>query len=578
MSMTRVQSPVFDRLRTAGVGLLIGLATFTTCTYAHGGLAETERALAPDTPPTLSQWAQQEAATLEAFLFSGDLRPKDTPLAREEADELLRTLAAFGHPTRDADAFRDAAMVRRLAHLIEAAGPADAVATADLLAERPDLRSSLALLLDLEADDLPGVARVLRRLEAEHARWLDRYADLSAALAVVHDQPARRRINENSVDQTDPVELFAYYRRHESRLSLSVRRTAPEMLVYVVDVAAPIRDLEWALNRHGGQAHVGKLYHNINYDTAHYRHGKPKKVTEAGFNLPNVARYGGVCADQSYYAETVGHALGVPAITVHAVGSEAAHCWIGYIRPQGRGAVWDFSEGRWNAYDDLRGSTRHPQTRRVVSDAQIALSARAATLPRAERERAAALADAARLLTRSRRAQSRNAAWPPDAPEGVRPAPRARDADANASLELLQASLQRSPASAAVWTSVAETLSKAQLNARERRSWAEAIDRAAGRDHADVALEVLTPLINSEPKPAARSKRWDWMFTRVRQRPDLAAEVRLRQGLMWQTAGDKHRAWLSFHNVIDNYAQDGPMVVTAADTCARMLLADDRAG
>ena len=47
---------------------------------------------------------------------------------------------------------------------------------------------------------------------------------------------------------------------------------------------------------------------------------------------------------------------------------------------------------------------------------------------------------------------------------------------------------------------------------------------------------------------------------------------------MWQTAGDKHRAWLSFHNVIDNYAQDGPMVVTAADACARMLLADDRAG
>jgi len=561
------------RCMTAATRFTLALALGLLRPVADAGPAS----VTPRTP-TLAQTIQTEAKTLENHLLSGDLRPGDARTLRDRADALLRFAAAYADPDRDAEAIRSSAAVRRLTHLIDAAGTEGAPALAAILADRPRLRSSVTLLLDLDHDRPRGVAAVLMRLHAGHARALEPHADLAAAIAVVHDQPARRRVNENGRDQTDAVELFAYYLRNERRLAMPVRGTAPEMLVYVVDAAAPVGELRWALDRHAQQNHVGKLYHTITYDTNHYRRGAPKKVTEAGFNLPNIARFGGVCTDQSYYAETVGHAIGVPAITVRAVGSEAAHCWIGYVRPRGRGAVWDFSEGRWDSYDDLRGVTRHPQTRQTVSDAEIALSADAATLPRAERARAAALADAAGLLL-----ASDPGPWPPAPPDTPAPGPartiegEPRSPGADAALEFLRASIQRSPASAGVWEDVARALERADLTGRGRRSWAEAIDRAAGREHADITLKVLTPLINSEPSPAARSKLWDWMFTRVRQRPDLAAEVRFRQGQMWQAEGDAHKAWLCFHDVIDRYAQDGPMVVAAADACARMLLADERA-
>ncbi|MEL7471733.1 MAG: hypothetical protein AAGK04_00320 [Planctomycetota bacterium] len=549
----------------------IALAILVVLTLAHAILAPSALA------SPLSDWAIAEAEAIEAELFDLETPLGDGPEHPAwRSSRVIAMLAAHADARGDRAAWAPAARAVRLAALCEG-GRRDRVVA--IFAERPKLLRSFLFLFDLRHDRADRALKILERLDAEHSRSLERYADLAAALAVVHDQPAPRRVNENTVEPADPVELFGYFKRHERRLSMPIRDTAPEMLVYVVDVAAEIRELEWAMGRHRGATRVGKLFHTIDYDTQHYRHGHPKKVTEAGFNLPNVARFGGVCVDQSYYAETVAQALAIPATTVRAIGSTSAHCWIGYIRPQGKGAVWDFSEGRWDAYDDLKGETIHPQTRRRISDAAIALSARACAQPRATRELAIALADAAGWLEIMSKAPSGRleTAWPPALPPDIASRRRsARTPDALGRLDLLQESLRVSPASASAWALVAETLEGAELSAREQRRWSEAVLTIAGRAHADVAVEVLTPLITAEPELDDQIRLWDWLFTRVRQRPDLAAEVRLRQGAACLAGDDKHRAWMAFRDVIDRYAQDGPFVVSAADACANMLRADGR--
>ena len=104
---------------------------------------------------------------------------------------------------------------------------------------------------------------------------------------------------ENRAESADPVILFDYFTVNENRMFFGLRDVSAELLVYVVDSTASINDMLWALDRYAGERNVGARFFDIDYDHDHFRKGEPKKVTIAGWNLPNILRYGGVCADQA---------------------------------------------------------------------------------------------------------------------------------------------------------------------------------------------------------------------------------------------------------------------------------------
>ena len=61
-----------------------------------------------------------------------------------------------------------------------------------------------------------------------------------------------------------------------------------------------------------------------------------KKVTAAGWSLPNILQHGGVCADQAYFAVTVGKSIGVPTAYTIGLGGEVGHAWVGFLQARGK--------------------------------------------------------------------------------------------------------------------------------------------------------------------------------------------------------------------------------------------------
>src|SRR5205807_3987797 len=121
---------------------------------------------------------------------------------------------------------------------------------------------------------------------------------------VVHhgDKPLERHINENTAKGADPIEIFDYYVKNESRMYFGIRNVPAELLAYVVDTTASVEEMGWALQKYAGDKEVGKRFFDVKYDYDNFRKGTPKKITTLGFTLPNILKYGGVCADQAYFA------------------------------------------------------------------------------------------------------------------------------------------------------------------------------------------------------------------------------------------------------------------------------------
>ncbi|MCA9304254.1 MAG: hypothetical protein KC996_09035, partial [Phycisphaerales bacterium] len=231
----------------------------------------------------------------------------------------------------------------------------------------PRFRTQLSLLVD-DHDDIDGVFTLAGRLAGERAQAVEHFPALAAALCVVHDNPYQRSINENRVKSPDPIEIFDYFVSNNTRMTNDLSTMPAELLVHVVDVTESIEQLEWALNTYGRFPQIGDRFFEISYDYDHFRRNTPKKVTEAGdYRIQSIKQYGGVCADQAYFAESVAKACGIPSCYVRAAGADVSHAWIGFLETKGRSRAWNFDEGRYEAYQNLRGQIRDPQTGEVVA-------------------------------------------------------------------------------------------------------------------------------------------------------------------------------------------------------------------
>lgn len=505
----------------------------------------------------------------EALEDSGDFEAAEGEMTR-----ILDLVIAYASDGQD-DLFEDAAFALRLVRQLPAADEDKALERLRYLraAENDTLARTLAFLVDEEKDHLPGVYATLDKLREAQKRkdQLNEFATLTAAICVVHDVKLGRHINENYVEAESPEKIWEFYAGNERRMYFGLKNVPGELLVFVVDNPATLAEMNWAISNYAGDRAIGRQFFNIAYDYEHFLAGKPKKVTEKGFNLPNIKKYGGVCADQAYFAVTVGKSIGVPAVYTYGAGGQVSHAWVGYLEKKGRTGAWNFDEGRYEEYKHVRGNTEDPQRRSIVSDSEVAVLAEMIGASTADVRRAAAMLDAAERLD----ALARSPKYPPAPPSGL-DALEAREATIGAQLALIEGSLRLCPGYVKSWHRVAGLATARRLTLADKQRWAEVLDRLCHGRYPDFTVDILTPMIDTIEDVEDRNTFWERLAKTCGRRKDLIAQCKIEQGEMWERAGEKAKAYDCYKLVIDTYINDGPFALTALGRAEGMLVEEKR--
>lgn len=540
-----------------------------------GGLAHGQGT----TRPTVSQsgerseFAQLVHAQIEAQLLSiasGD----EFVAARDQVFRLFQQVARRADAS-DKELWREAAYASRLVRLLDDAEPDERASLMQCFLDNESFGQALAFACRGN-DDLHGVFELVNRFRRERADSLATHGNLAAAICLVHDKPLKRRINENAVESPDPLAIYDYFRSNEAGMRFGVRNIPVELLIYVVDVTSSIDELRWAHKQYRQQQNIGALFFTIEYDHDHLQ-GKPKKVTQAGFNLLNIARYGGVCADQAYFACSVGKALGVPtAYTVGASG-EVSHAWVGFLQSDPRRAWWNFDSGRYEAYQGVRGVVTDPQSGRRVPDSSIALLAEFVTARELDRYATIGMTDGALWLISG--IDEAGLVERPGAPidHAVADAPKGEPSKVRSSskedaLALLEAALRQCPGYAEGWFLLRRLASEGKLNLNDKKKWANVLHRLCGEQYPDFYLAVVGPMIETVDDVEEQNALWNAAFRTFQKRHDLAAEVRMQQAMMWRTHGEARKAGQCCEDIIERYANAGPFVLQALNMASELLI------
>jgi len=438
-------------------------------------------------------------------------------------------------------------------------------------ASHPLFATELGLLVKPQ-DKASNVVSIADELMATRSGLVERYPALAAAICVVHDDQSgsvfKRRINENSPEAPDAIAIFDYFVSNANKLSISPDQLPALALVYVVDVTETPQELQWALDRYRTNPSVGDRFFEIEYDFLHFQQNKPKRVTaEPGeYNLEKIKRFGGVCADQAYFAMSVAKACGIPSAYVTARGADVSHAWVGFVEMRGRRAEWNFDAGRYDDYQNLRGTLINPQTLETISDGRAGVLGGAMS---SSNDQVLATLAAAHVAERM---QAGN--W--NAPEEMELETRGNTRSALSDsvedqLTLLRSTLSKCSGVPRAWDQVVALAEKGKLDEKQMDVWARAMMQLAGRQHQDFAFDFLMQLIVTVEEPRRQHEMLEWAFGQFRARPDLAAGVRFQQGYLWSMNDNQEYAWLAYQDVVDKFINDGPMVVTALAGMQSML-------
>lgn len=554
--------------------------------------------------------------------------------ARTELDRLFDLAVAWADLDKRPDVLIEAAAWRRLVTQLAELKAEERNKVMPLLLANPDTARQLAMTIR-QSDKPADVYGVLARLAEDPRRVQDStgLSNLVAAVCVVHDRPllpprrgdgltpAQVREREKNRDANrssnndrtapvaarsaapglppavpnDPVAVFDYFANNSGRMVFNLKSLPPELLAFMVDSNAPIEELRWALQNYSGNRSIGRVYSTIIYDTGAFKYDREKKIWQAdgGYTLPNIRKVGGVCEEQAYFAAHCGKAIGVPTVEVSVRGPDLSHAYVGYLVRGSKSVYWDFREGRYDEYEDIRGSVTDPQTGERISHSHVALTAGLLDTPPQDRILAIAMLDAvARLAQAHALAQA-----PTDAPAeseesgpGTRPRPAPfhaeapgkwpapgsarRPFDAAARNALLRQAANASPYEAQVWIEAGRLAEAGAFAAAEKNEWCRAVMRLCARTAPDFAMEVVTPLIASSGDAAAQDGLWDWCAKQFVDRPDLVARSRFNQAEAWAAAKNPGKAWTILKDVAMRYPDDGTVVVDAL-RAAEGLLADE---
>ena len=457
------------------------------------------------------------------------------------------------------EALVPAAATWQLGRLINSAVPDEQGAVAGEFLAHPEFARALALVVEPGSEDPAKVLRVARALMAQRPEAVDHLPDLAAAISVVLDAPVVVTVNENIAHGCDPIVAFDHFAANERRMFFGLRGIAPELLIYLVDVAASPDELAWAVKQFAGHPAVGDLYDKIEYDFDYLEKGREKKVTAAGWNLRNILQFGGICADQAYFATTIGKAIGVPCVYTTATDGVLSHAWIGFVAKSGKHPQW-METGRFGTYQAVEGMTRDPQTMRTVSNTQMPMLVQYGIEPASDRAYAAALRIAARRLLGDPAAKT----------------PPAADAVGKA-LDLTLLAVRACLTDPRSWGLVAAAADTGAMTTQQKRQWASDVIELCGENYPEFALRTISPMIESITDPVERHAALDGAYEIFQGRGDLAGQLLLQQGMLFELEGELPAAGRCYETILTRYANDGPFAINALQKASAILGATNNA-
>ena len=457
------------------------------------------------------------------------------------------------------------------------ARPDDVAGAVEAFRAHPTFMQELGLLFTHE-DDGSGVLALAMRLMEERSDQVDQFPALAAAMCVVHDmqrgEEFTRRVNEHNPVSTDPVAIFDYFTSNARQMTINPSTLPAIALVYVVDTTETPEQMTWALNRYRSNPAIKDRFFEIEYDSLHFQQNKPKRVTsEPGeYNIQKINQFGGVCADQAYYAMSVAKACGVPSAYVRARGADVSHAWVGFVEKRGRRASWNFDAGRYEAYQNLRGNILNPQSREWISDGRVGVLGNA--MGSTNEQVLASLAAAHAMLRLNEGMFELDDEIELDAKGNLR---KARTNSVDDRLDLLKANLSKCAGVPRAWDRVVELASSGDMDEKQMDVWSRAMMQLAGRQYQDFAFDFLVDLISTQEDPERQHEMLEWAFGQFRARPDLASAVRFQQGVMWAEHDNLEYAWIAYNDVVNKFINDGPMVVSALVMMNQMLQDQNKA-
>ncbi len=226
-------------------------------------------------------------------------------------------------------------------------------------------------------DFTPRVLEILNALHARDPVKFKTYAHLALAIAVVYDVPPppiwpHGQVSATALPRTfpDPAEAFAWWSKQDQqgRTYHRLTKLGADELKFVVDVAAPFAELEWAQSvADYPLSHLDRAYTMVRYRNDRVANNSPVWLGKT-YKLPEILAAGGICSDQAYFATQVGKARGVPTLLIYGAGNDGRHAWFGFLDTSQK---WRLDAGRYAEQRFVTGFARDPQTWREFSDHEL---------------------------------------------------------------------------------------------------------------------------------------------------------------------------------------------------------------
>ncbi len=555
----------------------VGIACFLLLAIASPALSAptTKPTTAPAKKVTYSQVVHQQASKILDRLQSDN----NIDAAVKASGELFDQVTLYSQDSQ-LDAFREASFTLRLTRQLSDVADEQRADLLQYLRSNQDLANALVFLIRPSAsrgNKPENVYALLNRLREKHSEKLNAYANLTAAICVVHATPMTLRINENKVTAADPEAIWDFYVKNEAKMFFGLKNVPAELLVYVVDSGASIDEMQWALDKYAGDRGIGSHFFDIKYDYDAFRKGTEKAVTANGYTLQNILKYGGVCADQAYFATTIGKAIGVP--TAYTVGSsaETGHAWVGFLQAVGSKGGWNFNAGRYTAYQGVRGNCRDPDTRRSIPDSYVSLLSELITTKPVERQNCIALTDAIYRLEGALTAQETITAAAPEGVVSTTARANPRKPDVATILGLTELALHQSSGFAPTWLVVRDMAIDKQLTLADKRHWADLLMKLGAQKYPDFTLAILLPMVQTVTDVKEQDGLWLALLPIFKSRFDLSAAIKMAQASMWEENNQPDKAGQCYMEVVDKYANAGPFILPALAGAEKMLVSTNRA-
>jgi hypothetical protein len=257
------------------------------------------------------------------------------------------------------------------------------------LANPDDLKTFIALGQDdavshlfvekmVPLDVKPAALKNLIRLSQANADDLNEYAALGVAYSLVFDRPfpadwPHSQVSPSAVPigDTDVVTRFHFYvqANRDKKLDQDLTQLSFENLKYLVDSEVKLSELEYAQKNRISYSQFADAFFSIQYDTSRTDSTPVVYIWPASsYLLSDIAKDGGICIDQAYYAETLGKGRGIPTIRFTGLGVDGAHAWFGYLSNSGK---WELDCGRYENQAFPKGFAVDPQTWQSIDDSTL---------------------------------------------------------------------------------------------------------------------------------------------------------------------------------------------------------------